>query len=412
MKSLQSFKLREYQQRIAIDAHFKLIDYHIVYLAMEVRTGKTLTALETAKLYGAKNVLFLTKKKAISSIQKDYDNFGYSFNLTIINNESVHLINDTFDLLISDEHHRNGAFPKPNKVTKLLKQRYSNLPMIFLSGTPHPESYSQIFHQFWISNYSPFRNYINFYKWANDYVIVTQKYLGFAKVNDYSSAKHEMIKSVIDKYFISFTQKDAGFETSVNENILYCEMLDTTYDLIKRLRKDKVLQGKNEVVLADTGVKEMSKIHQMYSGTVKFESGNTKILDYTKGWFIKDKFKDTKIAIFYKFKAEYDLLKNVFFDKLTDDLDVFNTTDKNIALQIVSGREGISLAKAKYLVYLNIDFSAVSYWQSRDRLTTMDRKINDVYWIFAKNGIENKIYKSVSNKKDFTLNVFKKTYND
>jgi hypothetical protein len=412
MKSLQSFKLREYQQRIAIDAHFKLIDYHIVYLAMEVRTGKTLTALETAKLYGAKNVLFLTKKKAISSIQNDYDNFGYSFNLTIINNESVHLINDTFDLLISDEHHRNGAFPKPNKVTKLLKQRYSNLPMIFLSGTPHPESYSQIFHQFWISNYSPFRNYINFYKWANDYVIVTQKYLGFAKVNDYSSAKYEMIKSVIDKYFISFTQKDAGFETSVNENILYCEMLDTTYDLIKRLRKDKVLQGKNEVVLADTGVKEMSKIHQMYSGTVKFESGNTKILDYTKGWFIKDKFKDSKIAIFYKFKAEYDLLKNVFFDKLTDDLDVFNSTDKNIALQIVSGREGISLAKAKYLVYLNIDFSAVSYWQSRDRLTTMDRKINDVYWIFAKNGIENKIYKSVSNKKDFTLNVFKKTYND
>jgi hypothetical protein len=408
MKSLQSFKLREYQQRIAIDAHFKLIDYHIVYLALEVRTGKTLTALETAKLYGAKNVLFLTKKKAISSIQNDYDNFGYSFNLTIINNESVHLINDTFDLLISDEHHRNGAFPKPNKVTKLLKQRYSNLPMIFLSGTPHPESYSQIFHQFWISNYSPFRNYINFYKWANDYVIVTQKYLGFAKVNDYSSAKYEMIKSVIDKYFISFTQTDAGFETSVNENILYCEMLDTTYDLIKRLRKDKVIVGKNEVVLADTGVKEMSKIHQMYSGTVKFESGNTKILDYTKGEFIKDKFKDSKIAIFYKFKAEYDLLKMCFGENLTNDLDVFNTTDKNIALQIVSGREGISLAKAKYLVYFNIDFSAVSYWQSRDRLTTMDRKINDVYWIFAKNGIENKIYKSVSNKKDFTLAIFRK----
>ena len=61
---------------------------------------------------------------------------------------------------------------------------------------------------------------------------------------------------------------------------------------------------------------------------------------------------------------------------------------------------------------MNIDFSAVSYWQSRDRLTTMDRKINDIYWIFAKKGIENKIYKSVSNKKDFTLSVFKNTYND
>ena len=74
----------------------------------------------------------------------------------------------------------------------------------------------------------------------------------------------------------------------------------------------------------------------------------------------------------------------------------------------MSGREGISLKNAKYLVYYNIDFSATSYWQSRDRLTTMERSSNDVYWIFAKGGIENAIYKSVLNKKNFTLNLFKK----
>ena len=68
-----------------------------------------------------------------------------------------------FDLIICDEHHRCGTYPKPNKVTKLIKERYSNLPMIFLSGTPHPESYSQIYHQFWISNYSPLKSWTNFY---------------------------------------------------------------------------------------------------------------------------------------------------------------------------------------------------------------------------------------------------------
>ena len=405
-------ELRNYQKELANKGVTILTVHGIVYLAMEVRTGKTLTALEIANLYGSKNVLFITKKKAIKSIEKDYKDFGYTFNLTVINNESLHLLHGEYDLLISDEHHRNGAFPKPNKVTQLIKQKYANLPMIFLSGTPHPESYSQIFHQFWISNNTPFGYYSNFYKWAKDFVIEKKKYLGYANVNDYSQAKMEIIKPIIEKYFIRFTQKEAGFETSVNENILYCDMLDITYNVAKQLKKDKVVQGVFETILADTGVKEMSKLHQIFSGTVKFESGKSVILDYSKGFFIKDKFEGQKIAIFYKIKQEYNLLKEVFGDLLTDDLSEFDNSNKNIALQIVSGREGISLAKAKYLVYFNIDFSAVSYWQSRDRLTTMERTANDVYWIFSKGGIESKIYKAVSNKKDFTLSVFKKTYND
>ena len=91
-------------------------------------------------------------------------------------------------------------------------------------------------------------------------------------------------------------------------------------------------------------------------------------------------------------------------------LSVFEDTHKNIALQIVSGREGISLKQAEYLVYYNIDFSATSYWQSKDRMTTKDRLENQVYWIFAKGGIEHDIYKAVTKKKDYTVNHFKKDF--
>jgi hypothetical protein len=83
-------------------------------------------------------------------------------------------------------------------------------------------------------------------------------------------------------------------------------------------------------------------------------------------------------------------------------------TDKNIALQIVSGREGISLRQADALVYYNIDFSATSYWQSRDRMTTKYRTESDVYWIFSDGGIEKDIYKAVSKKKDYTVRHFKR----
>lgn len=405
-------ELRNYQIEIASDACDRLVRLGIVYLAMEVRTGKTLTALETTKLYGAKRVLFTTKKKAISSIENDYKDLGYEFELVVVNNESIHKVEGDFDLVISDEHHRvGGAFPKPNKVAKYMKERFVGVPMIFLSGTPTPEGYSQIYHQFWVSSFTPFSKWTNFYKWAKDFVDVYQVDYGYGKTNRYERARKHLITPIVSPYFIYYSQKQSGFESEVNETVLYCPMSKMVDDMIVKLKRDRVLQGKEEVVLADTPVKLMSKVHQLCSGTIKFESGKAMTVDKSKAYFIANKFAGVKIAIFYKFKQELECLKSVFWEKLTDDLSIFNDTeDMNIALQIVSGREGISLAAATYLVYYNIDFSALSYWQSRDRLTTMQRASNDVFWVFSEGGIEEKVYKTVLDKKDYTLNKFERDY--
>ena len=402
-------QLRDYQVDIANKAVEVLKVNKIVYIAAQVRCGKTLMALETARLFGANNVLFLTKKKAISSIIGDYNEFNYTqhFALEVMNDESMHKLIDKYDLVVHDESHRFGSFPKPGVGAKTYKKMFASLPMIFLSGTMSPESYSQIYHQFWVSNHSPFRKYTNFYKWANDFVKIKKKYLGSHEVNDYSDADREKVMSVIKDYVLTFTQEEAGFESKIEEEILYVDMLPITYSMCNRLKKDLVLEGKEEVILADTPVKLQQKLHQMYSGTVKFESGNSMIIDKTKAEFIKSMFNDKKLGIFYKFKEELNVLKEVFGDKLTTEIEEFDSTDKFIALQIVSGREGISLRNAEYLVFYNIDFSATSYWQARDRMTTMDRKFNKVYWIFARGGLEQHIYKQVLNKKNFTLSHFK-----
>lgn len=400
-------KLRDYQIKLSDKGTEILKNKGLVYLVMEVRTGKTLTALQTAENFGAKRVLFLTKLKAFTSIQWDYDQMDYSFNLTIANDESLHKVNGEFDLVIHDEHHRFGAFPKPNATAKLFKEKFANLPMIFLSGTPTAESHSQWFHQFWVSNRSPFKEYSNFYKWAVDFVNVKQKHLGYAKINDYSDADIKHINRRIQNYLLTFTQEQAGFTSSVSEMVLEVEMKPITYQIIERLKKDLVVKNsQGQVILGDTGVKLQQKVHQLYSGTCKFEDGSSKVIDYSKAEYIRDNFKEYKIAIFYKFKEELNALKEILGSKLTESLNEFNASDKWIALQIVSGREGISLKEAKYLVYYNIDFSSVSYWQSRDRLTTMERKENQVFWIFAKGGIEQKIYRTVLKKKDYTLKLF------
>lgn len=354
--------------------------------------------MEIARLYGAKNVLFLTKKKAMSSIQSDYEDFGYAehFSIMIVNDESMHKIVGDFDLVVHDESHRFGSVGKPGKYAKLFKQMFSNKPMIFLSGTMCPESFSQVYHQFWVSIYSPWSQYGNFYKWANDYVNVKQKKINSFMINDYTAGIEDKIMADVSKYMVTFTQEQAGFTSKIEEEVLYVKMKPQTYQLTNKLLKDLVVEGKDEVILGDTPAKLLQKIHQLYSGTVKFESGNSMILDTTKAEFIKSHFAGKKIGIFYVFKEELNALKQVFGDMLTTDLDEFDFTNKEvIALQIVSGREGISLRNADYLVFYNIQHSAVSYFQGIDRMTTIDRLANKVYWIFSEGGIEEKIYKVV-----------------
>ena len=440
-------QLRDYQIECANKGALILRDIGIVYLAMEVRTGKTLTSLQVCEINGYKKVLFATKKKAISSIKEDYEKFGFSFELEVINHESIHKANGSYDAIIFDEAHRLGAFPKPSLVAKRAKEKFSKLPIVLLSGTPSPECLLQLFHQFWVSDYSIFGK-DNFYKWHTNIGLIRYKFdLGYGLITNYNSNLDTMYKyygiakrkvkkgdstqhiddamrydttkikeaeSKINELFnsvkVSYTQKEAGFTSEINEVILTVPMLESTYKVANKLVKDKIVVGKDKVIIADTAVKVQNKLHQIYSGTVIFEDGNSGIIDKTKAEFIQDYFKGEKVGIFYKFQAEYDLLCQIFGDSLTNCIDEFNSTDKNIALQIVAGREGISLRNAKYLVFYNIDFSAVSYWQARDRMVTMDRLNNTVYWVFSKGGIEEKIYKSVLNKKDYTLSVFRKDY--
>ncbi len=65
--------------------------------------------------------------------------------------------------------------------------------------------------------------------------------------------------------FISYTQKEAGFEQTINEKIITVPMTEQTKTLIKRLEKDLVIEGQNEIILADTPVKLIAT-----TGNVKF----------------------------------------------------------------------------------------------------------------------------------------------
>ena len=200
MESKQGFKFRDYQIDIIEKGTEILFKYGFLYLAMEVRTGKTLTSLGIAERSDARNVLFITKKKALSSISDDFSALSPSYYMQVINYESLHTVMDErkWDLIVCDEAHGMGAFPKPSGRAELVSEviRRCRPMVILLSGTPTPESYSQMYHQVYAIPNNPFKEFKNFYRFCDKYVAVKQRKINGLLVKDYSGGLESIIKEI------------------------------------------------------------------------------------------------------------------------------------------------------------------------------------------------------------------------
>lgn len=421
-------ELRSDQRHTVDKAKVILREKRLVYIAAEMRTGKSIMGITVAYESGWKKVLFLTKKNAIESVKRDFKQLGYPMYLVVTNHQQAVNMSDDFDGIIVDEaNEAAGAFPKPTGKAQKIKDLIKNKPVILMTGTPTPESWSQVYHQFWLSEYSPFRQYKNFYSWGKEFVkrkrieekgddgglVVTydwiKKFVNGFMVNDYSKGLEEKIKPVIAPYTVNLSQEEAGFTQFVEEEIMMVPIDKRIYSLMARIKKDKVYTFKSgQTILADTPVRMQSIFHQLSSGTIKIEEEHL-ILDESKAWFIKSKFAGRKIAIFYLFIGEGDLLRKVFPDH-TDNDHAFNTSDHLVYInQIKRGRSGVNLSSADFLIMYNIDFSATSYWQGRERMGSKDRvKANKMIWMFSENGFEMKVHKAVVKKKNYTSSHFRR----
>ena len=212
-------QLRDYQKEASDKLMELCVSEGFGYLSGECRTGKTLVALSVVRNIEADKVLIITKKKAISSIKKDIDLMYLTDKVIVTNFEQLKNFEGTsWNIVIVDEAHSVGAFPKPSqRQQNILKLRYEII--ILMSGTPSPESWSQLYHQFALTNvWSEYSRYgrNGFYKWAADYVDIKEKRVGTGiVVKDYSDAYVNVIKRDIEPFMVYMTQKEAGFSQEI-----------------------------------------------------------------------------------------------------------------------------------------------------------------------------------------------------
>jgi SNF2 family DNA or RNA helicase len=231
------------------------------------------------------------------------------------------------------------------------------------------------------------------------------------EVNDYSDCNWKHLEPVLDKYFIRYNQKSAGFINEISEEVIDVEMKPITYHITATLKRDKIYEGKNDVILADTPVKLLNKLHQIFSGSVILESEKSVFIDDSKITYIKENYEGEHIAIFYKFQAEGEQLKKSF-KNWTDNPNEFNADDEKIFIaQVQSVKEGVNLSSADTIIFYNIDFSSSTYQQARERASHKDRvKDNNVVFLVARGGVERSIYEVVQKKQDYTYRHYEKIF--
>lgn len=417
----------KHQTDIALQAYELLKRYGWVYLAMQERTGKTLTSILVAEMSKCTNILVITKAKALKGdddkdIVSAKGGWAGALNLylkvksinqvwktatktyTIVNYESIHKISGKYDLVIIDEaHSKIAAYPKVsltwNKVYAFTKGK----PVIYLSATPSAQSHSQLFHQLKLCTFSPWAKYKNFYDWFNVYGLPETKRIGGGQqIIVYDKCRDDLIQKIKDTFFISYTRKQLGFKVEPVNVKVYIEPSPYTKKLYNILSNDKVITADKFMVdvecdyIADSVIRHRVGMHQIEGGTLKISDtqsiklGNTEKID----WIKKEYGDSSNIVIFYQFVHEEILLKEHF--------------NNARILQGTSYAEGVDLSMYETLIIYSMDYSTAKYSQRKARQANIARvdDINVIY-LLMKGAISDQVYTTVcENNKNYVDSYF------
>lgn len=271
---------RPHQHQKSDEGFAKLKEYGLVYFSMQERTGKTLTSILTAEKFGSKNVLVITKKKALPDFKDTLNAYKPNFNWDATNYHQVHKLNkDKYDLVIVDEAHSYvSGFPDRGKMWEAVHEVTEGKAVIFLSATPHAQGYQLMFNQLALSSFSPWKNYSCPFEWFDDYGFPNSFEKTIFKPNGrsykveistYNEVKDKKIEREISHLFISGTREELGFEHEPEDIVHYVPLTSETRELYNyAVSNCKIGFNNEEKDLSDKGAMR-AFLHQLEGGVGK-----------------------------------------------------------------------------------------------------------------------------------------------
>jgi len=427
----------DYQVKVADEAFDILSKYGMVFLGMEERTGKTLSAIVLAEKTIRNNVLVVTKKaglmgekeksyktaqegwygtmnKYIGKCTKEDNKLTWTkgdTKFTVVNYHGLHTryktkagktvyrlnYTEKYDLVILDESHNYlSAYPKVGAIWKTVKKITEAQPIIYMSATPNAQGYQLLFNQLRLSNWSPFRAYKDFYRWFDVYGVPTKVRTAYGLQETYKKCKAEVWNEV-KHLFITYTRAELGFEHEPVD-VIHTVTLDAgTKALYNEAMDTSILTVGDREILLDSSMKERTSLHQLEGGVAKDGDDYIVLENDEKIQAILADFGDSSDNyIMYHYKAERTKLEKYF--------------KHTRLLQATSNAEGVDLSMYAHGIIYSQDWSTARHSQRRARQANKNRKdpIN-VHYYLVEDAISAQVYETVSiNKTNFIDSLYER----
>lgn len=417
-------KLLPFQQKILDDTkHRNRVAYYL-----DMGLGKTFVGAE--KLYRLderKNLVICQKSKIDDWVshfktyylpffdtfdltkKKDYEAFLQSdgFCVGVINYDLAFRRKELLDLtdftLMLDE----SQFIKNDKAkrTKFI-QRLDARNVILLSGTPTGGRYEELWTQCkllgWsISKTAFWDRYINYRLYSPAPNVYPIKIVtGYKNVND--------LKQSLKLLGAVFLKTDEVMELP---NQVFTSITVPVNREYKAFMNNGIVEVDGVELVGDNILKKLLYARQLCSTYSKEK------LAAFKDWIESN---DSRLIVFYNFTSELNHLLEVIDDSRpvsivngqTKDLEAYEKYDNSITLiQYQSGATGLNLQKANYVAYYSPPLSSELYEQSKKRIHRIGQSQTCFYYQFiCKNSVEEQIYNTLNERRDYTELLFSKEY--
>lgn len=289
-----------------------------------------------------------------------------------------------------------------SKRSKFILKKLNPKNVILLSGTPTGGKYEKLWSQCrllgWkISKDAFWSTYVDFH-WDDSEGFPRKVVDGYKNV--------ERLKRKLREHGAVFMKSEEVFDLPAQiDSKLYC----TTIAEYRKFRKDSIVSFQNIEFVGDTVLTKM-----LYE----------RILC---GWCSKDKLSalrdllestDDRVIIFYNFNDELDSLRDLCLTLErpvsivcghTKDLSEYEKSENSVILiQYQAGAMGLNLQKSNKIVYFTPPLSSELFEQSKKRIHRIGQKRTCFYYyMICRNSIEEKIYRTLAMRKDYTEALFK-----
>ena len=346
----------------------------------------------------------LTNKKEFEQFIDDY-NFSQKWQVAIINYELAFrrpelLKLEQFTLMLDESSLIQNENAKRSKF--IMKLKFENL--ILLSGTPTGGKYEKLYSQLYLLGYKLTKKaYWNMYV---NYRVDDAEGFPVTIVEGYKNV--ERLKRKMRQYGCVFMKSDEVFNLP-QQNFIDIKV-NTTKEC-RKFRKDCIVEVENGVELVgDTTLTKMLYERQLCGqyNKAKFEAFKG-LIEST----------DDRLIVFYNFNEELKKLKEIAqeYNKACSvvngnikDLSAYEEVNDSITfIQYQAGAMGLNLQKANKIIYFSPPLSSELYEQSKKRIHRIGQQQSCFYYkLICKSSIEEKIYRTLEMRKDYTDKLFEK----